>query len=511
MDNNRPTENIQPTSRPRKDSLTPEMRRSVQQGFPTRRDAGNAMPPVANRRPKDDSTIPGYMRRGEAPLRPKPQPGSPVKHSNTVTQTRSPEANRAIASGIPTRTARRPAEPSAPAEAPRPAVDSAENTITIDRAALTRLAEKNNQAADDAVTTVIERPVKTAPAPEAASAKEASEENNSRFAALLAGIRTNTGKFPKVVIPALCSVFAVLLLCILLPLTLSAKQNYSPDFDMTAALSENVHTLETLTDEQIRGIPVGEDSEIQPLARKFLVTIDFFDKESISVSTSAITLASLLEKVGYTPRESDLFPCGMETELTEETVLTVDTILYQTVTETVTIPYESEVVNVQTIPRGTKEVSQEGKNGSKTLTYSVELINGQETGRTLVSEVVDVEPVKEIAQLGVGGTFTGNDGKTYSYSYYRIVNATYYNLEGPTYLGYNADESVIAVDPRYIPLGTKVYVKNDKYDFGVRIAADTGSMIIGWEVDIWIGANNPQLPAFAHTGYHYDMRVYYLD
>jgi len=482
--------------------MTPEERRSVQQGFPTRKDAGKTVPPAANRRPKDDTAIPGYMRRGEVPVRPRPSSPTPAKHSGTVTQTRTPDANRAIASGIPTRAARRPA--------PEAVADPAENTITVDRAALTRLAEKTAVPDDDAVTTVIERPVKTA---SPAVPEEKNTEAENKIPCIIpAAVTERLQKFPKAVIPALCSVFAVVALCILLPVTLSAKQNYAPDFMMSEAAAENATVLTELTDEQIRGLPAGDETAApQPIAAKFIVNIDFFDRESISVSTSAITLEALLEEVGYTPRESDLFPCGMDTTFTEDTSLSVDTVLYQTVTETVVIPFEAEVVNVQTIPRGTKEVSQEGKDGSKTLTYSVELINGQETGRTLVSEVIDVYPVNEISRLGVGGTITGNDGKTYSYSYYRVVNATYYNLEGPTYLGYNADESVIAVDPKYIPLGTKVYVKNDKYDFGVRTAADTGSLIKGWEVDIWIGANNPQLPAFAHTGYHYDMRIYYLD
>ena len=74
-----------------------------------------------------------------------------------------------------------------------------------------------------------------------------------------------------------------------------------------------------------------------------------------------------------------------------------------------------------------------------------------------------------------------------------------------------ADESVIAVDMNYIPLGTKLYVKNDKYDFGVRIASDIGSAIKEWEIDIWIAADNPQLKDFAFTGYHYDMEIYYID
>ena len=120
-------------------------------------------------------------------------------------------------------------------------------------------------------------------------------------------------------------------------------------------------------------------------------------------------------------------------------------------------------------------------------------------------------PVEEIYELGVGGTFVGADGKTYTYSLRRVVPATHYNIEGPTYFGYDADESVIAVDKNYIPLGTTVYVKNDKFDFGVRTAADISSEIEEWEIYIWVAKDNPQLPAFKEIGYHYDMEIYYID
>ena len=137
--------------------------------------------------------------------------------------------------------------------------------------------------------------------------------------------------------------------------------------------------------------------------------------------------------------------------------------------------------------------------------------NGEEISREQSGESITKYPVEEISTLGIGGTLVGSDGNTYSYSYYKVCNATYYDIEGITYLGYNADESVVATDKSCIPMGTKLYVKNDTFDFGVRTAADTGSMIQGWEVDIWLSDSNPQKAAFAKGGYWNDMRVYFLD
>ena len=41
----------------------------------------------------------------------------------------------------------------------------------------------------------------------------------------------------------------------------------------------------------------------------------------------------------------------------------------------------------------------------------------------------------------------------------------------------------VAVDPRYIPLGTRMYISG--YGDKVFVASDTGSAIKGWKIDIW--------------------------
>lgn len=60
------------------------------------------------------------------------------------------------------------------------------------------------------------------------------------------------------------------------------------------------------------------------------------------------------------------------------------------------------------------------------------------------------------------------------------VVATAYVAGGRTAVGVPAEPGVIAVDPRVIPLGTKVYIPG----IGVVHAEDTGSAIIGDRIDI---------------------------
>ncbi len=257
--------------------------------------------------------------------------------------------------------------------------------------------------------------------------------------------------------------------------------------------------------------PVTEPPETEPPSPQYTVKLDFFDRDDIAVSTEQTTLRTLLDTLGVTLKDSDRPNVDLDAVIAADTTIQIDQVLYQSATVTETMAYESEVIEIDTIPRGSTNYLQYGQEGSKNIYYTVEFINGQETGRTKDWEEVTQWPVNEIYELGVGGTFVGADGVTYSYSLRRVVPATYYDISGPTWLGPDAGEWCVAVDFDYIPLGTELYVKNDKYDFGLRTAADTGSAIQEWEIDIWIGPDNPQLADFAIVGYHYDMEIYYVD
>ena len=66
---------------------------------------------------------------------------------------------------------------------------------------------------------------------------------------------------------------------------------------------------------------------------------------------------------------------------------------------------------------------------------------------------------------------------------YRLrVDAVAYHLPGRTALGIPVRRSVVAVDPRLIPLGTKLHVPG----YGAGIAADVGSAIKGRIIDLWM-------------------------
>lgn len=249
----------------------------------------------------------------------------------------------------------------------------------------------------------------------------------------------------------------------------------------------------------------------KPEEQKFNVVLDFYDKDDVEVSTAKMTLAELLSQCEITLEEGEIPSISLDSVIAADTTITINKYEYKSETVSEEIPYESTVTETDLIPRGEKNYSQYGENGQANKYYTVEYINGQENSRTLDYEETVKYPVNQVYEEGVGGSFVGSDGVTYSYSYRKVVPATYYNIEGLTYLGTMADESVIAVDKDNIPLGTRLYVKNDRYDFGVRVASDIGGQVDEWEIDIWLSASNPYYSAFSREGYIYDMEIYYID
>ena len=68
-----------------------------------------------------------------------------------------------------------------------------------------------------------------------------------------------------------------------------------------------------------------------------------------------------------------------------------------------------------------------------------------------------------------------------------------------------------AADFNYFALGTRMYVKNNRYDFGYRVVEETGSNFDPWEIALWMPADDPNAALMTAEGYVYDMEVYILD
>lgn len=105
-----------------------------------------------------------------------------------------------------------------------------------------------------------------------------------------------------------------------------------------------------------------------------------------------------------------------------------------------------------------------------------------ERERIVAAAFSDEQPASLFAAHGLRGVASA--AGTYS--------ATAYDLRGTCASGLSVRRGIIAADPRLLPLGTKVYLNAGPYS-GTYLVADTGGVIKGRRIDIWMGSRREAL------------------
>jgi len=106
-------------------------------------------------------------------------------------------------------------------------------------------------------------------------------------------------------------------------------------------------------------------------------------------------------------------PATVQTEVKKPVITT------EVETKTEAIPFDKTTVNDATTLTGTSYVKTSGVNGVKTITYTITLTDGVETGRTS-TEAITTAPVTEVTALGTkapapvcpNGTYVNSAGNT---------------------------------------------------------------------------------------------------
>lgn len=211
-------------------------------------------------------------------------------------------------------------------------------------------------------------------------------------------------------------------------------------------------------------------------------------------------------------------------ELSEKIAPNTTIIIYRVTEELeiveTTIPFEEFIVTNRDLDVGTIKVTQEGEDGLKRTYIKKEYINGVLLSETVDYEVVVAEPIEQVVERGSRDVILTSRGDT-RFRKSITMNASAYDLSyestgknpgdkwyGITASGTQVRPGVVAVDPRVIPLGTKLYIKSldGTPDYGFAVAEDKGGAIKGNKIDLFFESAE-QVRQFGRR----NVKVYILD
>jgi 3D (Asp-Asp-Asp) domain-containing protein len=164
----------------------------------------------------------------------------------------------------------------------------------------------------------------------------------------------------------------------------------------------------------------------------------------------------------------------------------------------------SEPVNFKTVVKFNPQVSerkvvQEGKKGERGIKYVVTYQDGKKVGQKVVDTWINKKPVNQVVvvpkpvMLASRGEFGMRSIRMVATAYAPFACGG--SSSGRAALGMPARKGVAAVDPRIIPLGSKLYIEG----YGYAVAGDTGGAIKGGRIDLCFNTYSEAIRYGRHT------------
>lgn len=223
--------------------------------------------------------------------------------------------------------------------------------------------------------------------------------------------------------------------------------------------------------------------------------------KTVQVNVSDCTVEEAVNAAGYTVDEYDFLEPAADTLITDTVYIDYTDIDYVDGSYEEKIPHKTETVYSSTVEKG-KTSLKEGTDGVKLVCYTEKFVNGESQGKTVTDTSIKREAVS--AKLTVGTRVIkravktsadvnaisvlspaneielDSNGNPVNYKSKMTVRATAYTYTGNRCsTGVSPKPGYIAVNPKVIPYGTKMYIKsaNGSVIYGYAVAADTGGFV----------------------------------
>ena len=247
----------------------------------------------------------------------------------------------------------------------------------------------------------------------------------------------------------------------------------------------------------------SEDVQTIHVRRMQRITIEYHG-QTMDATSYGETVGELLLRLNLDVSGEDVVSHGMEDGTWDGMVLRIDRVVTASEVFTTTLKHEVIYCADATLPEGIQEVLTKGEDGELLCSADVTYVNGQERGRMVHTQTVTKAPVTEVVGVGSGAAIDREapvirdgyiylpSGEVLTYSGSDTIRATAYThtdegCDFTTATGTTVRRGTVAVDPRYIPYGTRMFiVSNDgEYVCGICVAEDCGGDIKGDRMDIY--------------------------
>ena len=235
---------------------------------------------------------------------------------------------------------------------------------------------------------------------------------------------------------------------------------------------------------------VGLNEKILPnmqiiVSHKISVNV-FADGKNNTVLVPKFSVLEVLRFLNINLSSEDIVNEPLDKIVEEGMNIIVNRVETKEITEKESIPFSTDIKKSESLYDGDSKIEEPGINGEKEVTKRQKYIDGNMVEAEVLAENVLKNPVNQVKIVGTkkrnksnnikvsieNGIITDENGKTYNYNKVLTGVCTAYT-EKPgarTSTGAIARRGLVAVNPKEIPYGTKLYIPG----YGFCVAADTG-------------------------------------